>query len=262
MTLHNIYIIPHGDELIDLPTEGSIRMSSTIREIVKYDKSEVLAIASPHGVRLSRTVPIVNTERFAGSFDLSTRTIEMKLSNERPLAELILKESGDDAEEVGFVTVQGEKSVFPLDFGTLIPLNFFNKRPIVYLGQSRLRDRQRLLRFGEELYRAISNYGKRVSLVMSADQAHTHSSEGPYGFSADAEVYEEILKNCIKTGDFSELLSMDDALISNAKPDSYWNMVILSSVLKDSGRRMTLDFSYVEKYFGMLCAHSYGVPNR
>ena len=44
-------------------------------------------------------------------------------------------------------------------------------------------------------------------------------------------------------------------MISEAKPDSYWNMVILKGFLKNSGMRMVLDYHYVENYFGMLLAH-------
>ncbi len=257
MVLNRIYVLPHGDEILDIPDRESEKMNSVISRLASDDDSDVIVIASPHGVRLSRNVPVVNTEWFHGTFQLKTMKLERKLRNERQLAESILSSAREEAEEVGFVTAQGEKSIFPLDFGALIPLEFFPERPIVYLGQSRLRDRKKLLTFGEALYSSINEYKGKVSLIISADQAHTHSSEGPYGYSNQARMYEEIVVKCITDNDYSPLLTMDEEMISAAKPDSYWNLVTLSSILRKSGRKLELDYHYVEVYFGMLCAHSF-----
>ncbi|AKA48940.1 hypothetical protein IX51_07330 [uncultured archaeon] len=257
MPLKNIYLLPHGDEILDRPGTGSERMNETIGKVTGNDGSDVLVIASPHGVRLSNSIPVVNTERFEGWFGLKTKNLHRALPNERPLTELIIENSRGDCEEVGYVTVQGDKSVFPLDFGTLIPLEFFRDRPIVYIGQSRISDRKKLRRFGRKLFDSIDQYEKSVSLIISADQSHTHSPNGPYGYSEESSTYEDIVKEAIVSNDFTPLVEMDDKLISNAKPDSYWNLLVLTSFLEKSERRLELDYSYIEEYFGMLCAHSY-----
>ena len=223
MVLQDIYLLPHGDEIIDIPDSESAEMKSAISNVVRKNRSEVLVIASPHGVRLSKNIAVVNTERFEGKFKLETVELSRKLFNERSLAESILFNAKDEAEEVGFVTTGGEKSVFPLDFGTLIPLSFFPDKPIVYLGQSRIEDRGKLRSFGVNLYDAINRYEKSVSLIVSADQAHTHSSSGPYGYSEDAEKYESIVLQCIESNEYSPLLDISEQLIANARPDSYWN---------------------------------------
>lgn len=257
MVLCNIYLLPHGDEIIDMPGEGSVEMNRTISRVVENDESDVLVIASPHGVKLSKNIPVVNTEHFESSFKVRTRELHRNLLNEKPLTDSIIKHTEDESEEVGFVTTSGDKSVFPLDFGTLIPLDFFHDKPLVYLGQSRIKDRDKLSSFGKKLYKVLNEYEKKVSLIISADQAHTHSGKGPYGYSEEAAEYEKIVVECIKKNDFRPLLKIDEAMISKAKPDSYWNLVILSSVLRESGRHLELDYHYVEEYFGMLCAHSY-----
>lgn len=257
MTLDRIYLLPHGDEIIDLPDSGARKMNSVISELAERDSSDVIVISSPHGVKLPSSLAVVNTENFEGAFQLQSKRLHRKLKNERDLADSILRSLPDQAEEVGFVTTQGDKSVFPLDFGTLIPLEFFTDRPIVYLGQPRTMDRRRLQVMGRGLYRAISEYGKSVSLVISADQAHTHDASGPYGYSDMAGPYEEVVIRSIRENDFAPLIELSDSLIEKARPDSYWNLIMLSEILKESGRSLTFDYNYVAVYFGMLCAHSF-----
>lgn len=257
MVLHRIYLLPHGDEIIDVPNSEAEKMNRTISELTYNDDSDALVIASPHGVRLSKNIAVVNTERFEGHFRLKTKELHLSLKNERPLTQLILERSANESEEVGFITAQGEKSVFPLDFGTMIPLHFFSDKPIAYIGQSRLNDREKLLAFGENLYRGITEYQGRVSVIISADQAHTHSPSGPYGYSEYAEKYEETVLECVSKNNYSPLLQMSEGLISKAKPDSFWNLLVLSSILRNSKRKLTLDYHYVEDYFGMLCAHAF-----
>lgn len=255
MVLGRIYLLPHGDELIDLPDSNAEKMANRIRKITAEDDSEVIVIASPHGVRLSKNIAVVNTENFHGSFTLERKRLEKHLKNEKALAERIL-EMSEIAEEVAFVTTSGDKSVFPLDFGTLIPLEFFPEKPIVYLGQSRLSDIGKLKSFGESLYKSLETYRKKVSLIISADQAHTHSQNGPYGYSEKAVPYESEVMKALETNDFTRLVEMDPDVIVEAKPDSYWNLIVLSSILEKSGRSMIIDYHYVADYFGMICAHS------
>lgn len=257
MSLYRVYLLPHGDEIIDQPNQEAKTMNKVISNLTNDDDSDALVILSPHGVRLSKSIAIVNTERFCGSFRLKTRELRRTLLNERSLTNTILEIAGNESEEVGFITSQGDKSVFPLDFGTLIPLHFFSDKPIVYIGQSRLYDRGRLLAFGEHLYRGINEYSGKVSIVISADQAHTHSSNGPYGYSEEAAKYEEIVIECIRSNDYTPLLDLSEERVSRAKPDSYWNLVVLSSILRNSNKRLIMDYHYVESYFGMLCAHAF-----
>lgn len=257
MVLKDIYLLPHGDEILDLPDDESAEMNKAIKSAVRRDESDVLVIASPHGVKLTKNIAVVNTENFEGDFKIETMSLHRKLMNERKLTESILRNASDETEELGFVTGSGDKSIFPMDFGTLIPLEFFPDRPLVYLGQSRLTDRKKLRSFGAKLYRALEEYDKSVSLIISADQAHTHSSKGPYGYSGEAKEYEAVVLDCIRSNDYSPLMEVTEETINNAKPDSYWNLVILSSILEKSNRKLVLDYHYVEIYYGMICAHSY-----
>ncbi len=256
MVLSKIYIIPHGDEIIDLPDINSREMNEKITRIAGEDKSEVLVIISPHGVTLGKGMAVINTEFFVATTDLIDKKLNYRAKNERELTEKIIKECPEICNELRYSTYSGDLSVFPLDFGSSIPLYFFKKRNIVYVGQPRLDDRDALVNFGKKLYGIANGYNKNVSIILSADQAHTHSDKGPYGYSDQAEVYEDILIKALNEGNLEPVYKMNQDIISRGKPDSYWNMLILKGLLDTSGRKMVMDFHYVALYFGMLLAHS------
>ena len=254
MVLSGLYVIPHGDELVDNPSQGSIESRKEIERIAGKDRAESMAIISPHGVRLRNSIAVINTERVRANFRTATKNLRRWYFTDRALAKSIVDSSENTADEIQFITTSGSLSSFPADFGTVIPLSFFRRTRIVSMGQTRTESRERLLSFGRLLFRAIDHYNGKVSLIISADQAHTHSRIGPYGYSDKAEKYDEIVRECIDTNNFRKLIELSDSFIEQAKPDSYWNMIILSSILKESGISLHVRHYYVEKYFGMLVA--------
>lgn len=254
--MNRIYVIPHGDEILDLVDNESEIMNAKISQLARKDEADTKVIISPHGIRLSERIGIINTEFFQGYFKLKHKTLRSVYRNDRNLTNTILRATNGITEEVGFVSSSGQLSRFPLDFGTLIPLQFFKKTPIVYIGQPRFNDRKKLIEFGKSLYRVVAASDHRVSIIISADQAHTHSKDGPYGYSKFAAEYDGIIKRTIKENDFSELNNITDSFIEMAKPDSFWNMMILQGILLSSDKKMQLDYYYLEQYYGMMLAHS------
>ena len=163
--------------------------------------------------------------------------------------------SSDLAEEASFVTSSGPLSRFPLDFGTFIPLHFFRQKKIVVMGQPRIWELEKLTEFGKKLARVCMNQEEKISIIISADQAHCHSPDGPYGFAEESVAYEKIIEECTMKSDFSMLYSIKKEFVNKAKPDSYWNMLIFDGIMKESEMRSLMDFHYVQYYFGMMLAH-------
>ena len=254
MSLNRVYVIPHGDEILDLPNRESAEMNGAIKKVTDGDDSETVVIISPHGLRLGNHVSVLNTDYFSGYYRLKTMTIRKNYISDRNLALSILK-SNELAEEASFVTSSGPKSKFPLDFGTLIPLQFFRQKKIVPMGQPRIWELERLREFGKSLAEACMNHEEKISIVISADQAHCHSSKGPYGFAEESAVYERIIEECTRKSDFSRLYGMKEEFVNKAKPDSYWNMLIFDGIMQETGMKSVMDCHYVQVYFGMMLAH-------
>ncbi len=256
MTLENVFIIPHGDEIIDHPNKESIELSEKIVELTDGDSSETVVVISPHGLKLSKSIGVVNTQYLKGDLTLKTRTIKEDYETDRNLASKIAS-SGKLTQEVSFVTSSGPLSVFPLDFGTLIPLTFFGKKKVVAIGQPRLWDLEGLMDFGKTLTNIIEDYERKVTIIISADQAHTHAPDGIYGYAPESKSYEELIEECIASSDLSPILDLKQDFVDKAKPDSFWNMVILKGIMDYTHKRSALDYHYIEHYFGMLLAHLY-----
>ena len=254
MSLNRVYIIPHGDEILDLPNRESMEMHDAIEKVTAGDDSGTVVIISPHGLKLGNHVSVLSTEFFSGYYRLKTMNIRKKYLNNRILASAIVK-SSDLAEEASFVTSSGPLSRFPLDFGTLIPLQFFRQKKIVVMGQPRIWELEKLTEFGKKLARVCMNQEEKISIIISADQAHCHSPDGPYGFAEESVAYEKIIEECTMKSDFGMLYSIKKEFVNKAKPDSYWNMLIFDGIMKESEMRSLMDFHYVQYYFGMMLAH-------
>jgi len=256
MVLLATYWLPHGDELIDLPNDNSKTMARKISEVTSSDSSEVRVVISPHGLGLSRNIGVIMTENFNGSFSLATGNLRARYKNDRILAGKIADSSPDVVERVTFATGSGPKSTFPVDFGSLIPLHFFKRGKVVLIGQPRFNRRSELMAFGKTLYGVVNSYRESVSMIFSADMAHTHAPDGPYGFSEQAAIYDREVQEMFKSRSFGRSLEIPEDVVTAAKPDSFWNLLIMSGFLEAGGISMKMDYYYVEHYFGMLFAHS------
>lgn len=256
MVLSSVYVIPHGDEIISKKNAEAARLNSLISDLSSGDTSDTMVILSPHGLRISDSVAVINTEWLHGDLVISGLRLRRKYRVHRDLANQIANLMDGFTRSATFITTGGPKSVFPLDFGSLIPLSFFSPERVVAIGQPRIANREKLVEFGKLLGNALISFPGNVSVIFSADQAHTHASDGPYGYSPKAKLYEEAIRAALTETNFSYLMKMSEDTIDEAKPDSFWNMLILSGLLESTGKMMQYDFGYVEHYFGMMLAHS------
>ncbi|MGC8514827.1 MAG: hypothetical protein ACP5OC_01665 [Thermoplasmata archaeon] len=254
MVLERLYVIPHGDEILDRPNEDSRRMNKAISEMVAGDSSETIAIISPHSLMLPERVAIINTENTSGTYEIKTAKLTMKCTIDRLLSRKLKAMAGDLADLVGFITSAGPLSDFPLDFGSLIPLSFFGQKKIVLMGQPRPESVEGMFAFGKILFEWAREADSGLSVIFSADQAHTHARDGPYGFSKEAGIYDTEIISAIDKRNFSKIRSFDQGFIGRAKPDSFWNMIALAGFLDASNLKMRVNYYYVEHYFGMLAA--------
>lgn len=256
MTIEKVYVIPHGDEIIDMPNRESVEMHDRILQMASADRSDIIAIISPHGLRLPENVSIVGTQKCGGYYRIAKRRLRRMYEVDQQKAHDLATSTRGFSELVSFITASGPHSVFPMDFGMMIPLEFFKTSRIIPMGQPRPEGIDNLNEFGRRLKNWADERKERISIVISADQAHTHSSDGPYGYSVAAEEYDAIVKKCITESDLKPLLSLKKDFLSEAKPDSYWNMAILGGILHDGDLRMKFVYYYKQVYFGMLAAVS------
>ena len=256
MTIEKVYVIPHGDEILDMPNRESAEMHDKIVQMTNADSSDIIVIISPHGLRLQEKVSVVGTQKCGGYYKTAKRRLRRMYNVDQQKAIDLAGATEGYSEIVSFLTASGPHSIFPMDFGMMIPLEFFKIRRIIPMGQPRPENVDGLVEFGRRLKVWASKQKEKVSIVISADQAHTHSSDGPYGYSGAAKEYDEIIQKSISESNLKQVLSLKNDFLQSAKPDSYWNMAILDGILHDGDIRMKFVYYYVQVYFGMLAAIS------
>jgi aromatic ring-opening dioxygenase LigB subunit len=125
--------------------------------------------------------------------------------------------------------------------------------PVVVVSPARDLAAEDHVRAGAALAAAAERSGKRVALVASCDHGHAHQESGPYGFHPAAAEYDAAVVRLVRDNDLAALPRLDPVLISDAKCDSWWQMLMLQGALGDGWRGEMLSYE-VPTYFGMLCA--------
>ena len=253
MTLFRTYLIPHGDEILSLPNSESKTMNNVINRETRTDSSDTIVVISPHSLRIPSGLPVINTQYLSGSYKIGKNLLKGDYETSRDLNARLFKASKYFV-ETNFVTSEGELSTFPIDFGTLIPLTFFCNKKVSMLGQWRTSKRRQLIELGKKLYDVVSKLDTTVSVVFSADQAHTHSKTGPYGYDQRAKQYDKMVIRAIEKNQFDDLISLDDDYLRRAKPDSYWNLLMFHGFAERGKIVPKFHYYYLQEYFGMLFA--------
>jgi aromatic ring-opening dioxygenase LigB subunit len=163
-------------------------------------------------------------------------------------------------------TFEGPTSDVPIDWGTFVPLWFFldadrhadrkiDKPKVVIVSPSREIPMQQNVAFGRVLGKlAASEWEKRIAFVASADQAHAHRRDGPYGYHRAAKEFDQLAVDAVKKGELDSLLALDPRFIEDAKPDSVWQIAMLQGILSTAPFRAELISYEVPTSFGTLCA--------
>ncbi len=271
MTLAFACIAPHGGELIPRLARPGEKKFSTTRQAMRVladriaaVKPDTIVIASPHNLRLVENIAIVVAENSTGSLQTSPkRKVTLKAKCNVALARELLRESkalGLPVVGANFGTFEGPASDVSMDWGTLVPLWFVLherrvKTRIVIVAPSREIPIGQNVRFGAAMARVLERKASGEAVfVASADQAHTHSRSGPYGFSPAGSQFDRLVVNAIENDGLRSLTGLEAGLVERAKPDSVWQIAILSGILSRVRMRPTLLSYEVPTYYGMICA--------
>jgi len=274
-------IAPHGSELIPALAGPYLDQFALTRGAMEELGQEMAAAApdtivvvTPHGLRLDNAINIVTTDYTSGVLEENGGRVEAEFECDRLLAEHILQEArSHNLPVVGalFGALEGPASRLQLDWGALIPLWFMGahrerqswerKPKIVLIGPCRTIPLADLVTLGRIIARQAEQCGHKVALIASADQAHAHKADGPYGFDPAAALYDAAMQQIVREDNLSRLLDLDSALVASAKPDSLWQMLVLYGATLEVPMQGRLLSYQVPTYFGMLCA-SYAPVNQ
>ena len=201
------------------------------------------------------TLPVGVAARAGGSMGGVKESFECDLT----LAQMIL----DAGRAAGFpvTTDVGQDGVLPLVGGGLIPL-WFTVRPLpaprpklVVIPPSPGVSRAALMRFGKLLAEVAAKSGKRVAIIASADQAHTHDpNHRRFGFSPAAAEFDALYCKAIRENHLERLLDVTEKTLIDSWADSPWQTLVLAGALNAVPMQADLISYAVPSYYGMVVA--------
>ena len=262
-------IAPHGSMAIAewcKPEERALaaRTRTAMEELGRRftaTSPDVTVVLTPHNIHVERGMAVVLAGTMAGTLEGGASPISMRVSVDRDLGIAIaiaVGEAGVPTAAVSFGANDTAAAVFPMDWGTQVPLHFMGGRddppkPIVVVAPARDLSHDAHVAAGRAIAKAAEGSGKRVALIASCDHGHAHDPKGPYGFSPASKKFDDRVVELVKRDALGELLRFETAFVAEAKADSFWQMLMLHGAIADGWHGDFLSYE-APTYFGMLCA--------
>lgn len=273
MSLVFAAILPHGPDIIPEITTDLSMMAETRKamehaaERFAAAKVDTLILLDPdlvHRQNKSATRTLYTGEAMitiasaprAGGVLGKTRDA---FTSDHELASMILVAGREQGFPV--IPAPGEDGEFPLVGGGLIPLWYTihplaEPRPeVVVITPSPGVARPELRRFGAFLASLAQKTSKRIGLVASADQGHTHDPRHPkFGFSPAAAQFDALYCDAVRQNRLETLMNVDDQMLKDSWTDSLWVTLILTGMLDSSPLPLRYFHYAVPTYFGIVVA--------
>jgi len=226
-------IAPHGD------VDETPALLAAMEELGRrFDASgcETAVVVTPHNVHVERHFAVVTSAR-VGEHDVD-RGVALALVE-------AMRTAGLPVVGVSYGGNDPTEAEMPIDWGTEVPLRFVRARRVVVVAPAR----DRPLDEHVELGRVLAALPHELALVASADHAHAHDREGPYGFDPAARAYDDLFVRLVgeRPLDFRPL----EALVDAAKADSLWQLLVLQGAVEEGAELLAYE---APSYYGMAVA--------
>ena len=247
-------IAPHGGPVFDQPDGPTRQGMEELGRRFAAERPEAVIVVTPHGVHIDGHFAVVRSVQLAGDAaqwtDADTHYAgpgdpELADACVRSLQAAVLPALG-----ITFGATAAGSSTMPLDWGALIPL-WFMRAPAVVVSPCRVLSNDEHVRAGAALAAATAQ--RRVALIASADHAHGHTADGPYGFAPESAEYDNEIQAIVRENRLGELPGWDPEFAVAAKADSFWQLLMLHGALGDDFDVELLSYE-APTYFGMLTA--------
>jgi aromatic ring-opening dioxygenase LigB subunit len=271
---HGFPIIPEVSDDADGAMKTREAMLEMQRRFANADP-EVIFIVGPHGVQVSGSVTLANTDRAAGALTWNDRTVEMNVPIDTALSDAIAEAAR--AREVPVARVRFGAGVLPMDWGIMTPLWFAGHGrnmpgaghpladiysgidtspgpPVVIANPARELPRTSNIEFGRAVAEAAAADGRRVAFIASCDWSHTHHESGPYGFHPAAAQMDPLIVEAIKQDRIMDLIDLDPTFVKNAAIDGLWQLLMLEGAKQVTPLEPDLLSYEAPTYYGMIVA--------
>ncbi len=259
-------IAPHGSIAIAewcTPEQRPLAMKTrtALEELGRrFDaaRPDVTVLFTPHHVHLEKHMAVVVAGAMHGVLEGGATRVELRAKVERDVARNILSALNNAGVPVIGLSYGGNdpaSAVMPMDWATQIPIHFMGRDsvPIVMIAPARDLPWDLHVAAGRAIAAVAAASSKRIAVVASCDHGHGHDAKGPYGFTPRSREFDDRVVDLVKRNALGELLAFAPDFPSEAKADSFWQMLMLHGTIGDRWGAELLSYE-APTYFGMLCA--------
>ena len=229
---HPPLIIPEigrGDEQAIHATIASYHRIA--KEIADF-KPNTIVVISPHALTYEDYFHIEGGVSSRGSFvDFHAPEVAFNVSHDTDF----IKKLSSAAKQTSFPAGTDGRANNPLDHAIMIPMYFINQYyrdyqvvRLSFSGMSFLAH----YNFGKLIQEAISKESsKKFVVVASGDLSHMLKSDGPYGYAEEGPLFDQVVCQVLKSGNFIDLFNLDPQVIDKAGECGFRSLMILAGIL-------------------------------
>ncbi|XP_033634982.1 protein TTE1956-like [Asterias rubens] len=243
-----------------------------VGDLISKLNPDLILLSTPHGIADQdnflfylnpKGYGSADTDNYAGPYTLSVNLDSVS-------SQSVAKELRNAGENISGLSAFGAPGQaddpFPLRWGEVIPLSFVSgleTMKAMIISQPSRRYNQsvqmipELLHLGASLHQKLLLLRQRVVVIISADLAHTHDKNGPYGFSPSAEPFDQACSQWAATLDEEALLKTAAGYVNSALSCGYTGMVMLHGLMREaslSSWSSKVYANYHPSYYGMMVA--------
>jgi aromatic ring-opening dioxygenase LigB subunit len=221
-------------------------------------RPDVTVLFTPHHVHLEKHMAVVTSGAMHGVLDGGASRVELRAKVDRDLGRAIQTATGAAGVPIIGLSYGGNDpatAVMPMDWATQIPIHFMGRDavPIVMVAPARDLSWDLHVAAGRAIAAVAAASPKRIAVVASCDHGHGHDPRGPYGFTPKSKEFDDQVVELVKRNALGDLLKFEATFPTDAKADSFWQMLMLHGAIGDRWRAEFLSYE-APTYFGMLCA--------
>jgi AmmeMemoRadiSam system protein B len=217
------YLVPHPPIVVPTVGRGEEAPAKKTIDAMERVASEVAQLAptlvivlTPHGRGSGETIEVAVQERLYGDMSsFGAPETRLELESDTEFAREFLQRGGERG-----LPLRAENGLPALDHAAFVPLWFLSRATkdfrVVYIATG-FHETEIEEAVGAVLRETIAARKERAVLIVSGDQSHCLSSEGPYGFSPHGMRFEERMNSIIEEGDLSRLDEIDDHWLAQAQ---------------------------------------------
>ena len=273
MVLSAAFIVPHGALILDASpshTDGRYELNQAMIQVANEIAGlnpDVILVTSPHGISLSNDFGIYFNDSAHGTaeWEGEYQNYQIDVKIDLDFAEELFNRLNSNQLPVSRITAYSRGVSIPLRWGESVPLwflrNLANKFVFLSQPQKRYDPSQNFVteatEFGKQIGYFIEEHEKRVVVLISADLAHTHQKEGPYGFYENAEMVDQLLEDWMLSPDSSSIPPDSFDYVKKALCCGYTGFMLLQGILANKGYNARILTRKTPTYYGMMVASFY-----